>query len=180
MDADESAAETAAKLIEKKASRSGGDGSTEVKFSLQSFHLFSWSHLSLSRLVSVTPPQIQVSQFHGGHASCLRQSIRPLCENGLLSSSRAFSFGQLGSFALTLKLLLGGCEKQRCVDSTPPTPPRLSAAHKLITTPVLGPSGPPSVYYFQLSLSSCIRANITCSPSEPWNHSSNQNPEMVN
>lgn len=32
-------------------------------------------------------------------------------ENGPLSSSRAFSFGQLGSFALTLKLLLGGCEK---------------------------------------------------------------------
>lgn len=32
-------------------------------------------------------------------------------ENGLLSSSRAFSFGQLGSFALTLKLLLGGCER---------------------------------------------------------------------
>lgn len=32
-------------------------------------------------------------------------------ENGLLSSSGAFSFGQLGSFALTLKLLLGGCER---------------------------------------------------------------------
>lgn len=60
-----------------------------------------------------TPPTqewIQVSQFHLGHASCLHRSIRIL-GNGLLSSSRAFSFGQLGLFALTLKLLLGVCER---------------------------------------------------------------------
>lgn len=177
MDADESVAETAAKLIEKKAWGSGGDGSTEVKFSLQSFHLFSGSHLSFSRLVSVPPPQIQVSQFHGGHASCLRQSIRPLCENGLLSSSRAFSFGQLGSFALTLKLLLGGCEKQRCVDSTPPTPPQ-SVCHPQTDHDAGSWSIRASVYYFQLSLSSCIRANITCSPSEPWNRGSKGRPQI--
>lgn len=33
----------------------GGDASAELKFSLQSFHLFPWSHLSFSPLVSVTP-----------------------------------------------------------------------------------------------------------------------------
>lgn len=89
----------------------------------------SWCHLSfyvtLCQSLSIlsssfplialfpTPPTqewIQVSQFHLGHASCLQRSIR-LLGNGLLSSSRAFSFGQLGLFALTLKLLLGVCER---------------------------------------------------------------------
>ena len=73
--------------------------------SLSCFHppLISSSH-------PPTQERIQVSQFHLGHASCLQRSIL-LLWNGLLSSSRAFSFGQLGFFALTLKLLLGVCER---------------------------------------------------------------------
>lgn len=37
-----------------------------------------------------------------------------LQENGLLSSSRAFSFGQVGSFALTLELRGGGWGGAAC------------------------------------------------------------------
>lgn len=54
------------------------------------------------------PRRIQVSQFRRGHASCLRQSIGPHCENGLLSSSRVFSLGQLGSFAPNPEITFGG------------------------------------------------------------------------
>lgn len=124
----------------------GGDASVELKFSLQSFHLFSWSHLSFSPLVSVTPtthppparhrhpsppppppplpPRIQVSQFRRGHASCLRQSIGPHRENGLLSSSRVFSLGQLGSFAPNPEITFrggrgGGGEKRQCIGAPP-------------------------------------------------------------
>lgn len=57
---------------------------------------------------------IQVSQFYLGHASCLQQSIR---ENGLLSSSRAFSFGQL--LCPNPEITFGWSWKGRCVSVIP-------------------------------------------------------------
>lgn len=70
-------------------------------------------------LPSPLPRRIQVSQFRRGHASCLRQSIGPHRENGLLSSSRVFSLGQLGSFAPNPEITFRGGEKRRCIGAPP-------------------------------------------------------------
>lgn len=85
------------------------------------FLSFSWSHLSScaslslslcqSRFSPSVPPSLPGSDSGEpiSSRSCLLFATvnSALRENGLLSSSRAFSFGQVGSFALTLKLLRG-------------------------------------------------------------------------
>lgn len=91
---------------------------TTVPFSLSWSHLSSCSSLcqSLSRFhPSLHPPSLPAMDSGEpiSSRSCLLFATVNSAsrENGLLSSSRGFSFGQLGSFALTLKLLLSACEK---------------------------------------------------------------------
>lgn len=85
------------------------------------FLSFSWSHLSScaslslslcqSRFSPSVPPSLPGSDSGEpiSSRSCLLFATvnSALRESGLLSSSRVFSFGQVGSFALTLKLLWG-------------------------------------------------------------------------
>lgn len=78
---------------------------------LLSFFMVSASHTSSPSSFLLLSNRFRWANFISVTPLLCYCQFGPLDKNGLLSSSRVFSFGQLGSIALKVKLLLGSCEK---------------------------------------------------------------------